>query len=113
MRSKDEDGIFDSNDKVEVDVFNDEELKTYNRTFAQTFFTIISWVLWIGGFIFAGFSALVSVGSDTQFSFTVFISTFVIYFISGCFSFCVAELFKILQKILNTLNETKEMMSKW
>ena len=75
---------------------------------AATFFTVIAWLLFIGGLILA---IAISISTEeygyyssrTNFNFTTFISTFITYFIYGCFALCAAELFKKLQTIVNLL----------
>lgn len=87
----------------------DEEID--GNSTAATFFSVLAWILWIGGLIVAIVSANVTVTNqgyystytESQFSFTVFMSAFIIYFISGCFAMCAAELFKKLQTIVNLL----------
>lgn len=75
---------------------------------AATFFTIIAWLLWIGGLIIAIAGALSTeeygyYRTRTNLNFTLFITAFLTYFIYGCFAMCAAELFKKLQTIVNLL----------
>lgn len=83
---------------------------TDQKSNAATFFTVLAWILWIGGLIIAivGSNVTVQKGgyysyTTTEFSFALFMSTFVIYLISGAFCLCAAELFKKLQTIVNLL----------
>ena len=85
----------------------DVEIETESSGAAK-FFTVIAWLLFIGGLILA---LVVSITEEqygyystrTVFNFTTFISTFITYYIAGCFSLCAAELFKKLQAIVNLL----------
>ena len=78
-------------------------------SFAVRFFSVIAWVLWIGGFIVSIISANTTqegyYGTYTSFSFAIFISSLFTYFIYGCLSYCAAELFKKLQTIINLLKK--------
>lgn len=78
-----------------------EEMKTW----ASTFFVILAWITWIGGFIFSLVQGLVSKRYGTEFDFNIFLTTFVIYFFVGCFSLCMSELFKKLQGIYRELKK--------
>ena len=87
-----------------------EDIAT-SKSGAAVFFTIIAFILFIGGLIVASNSAYVTVEKGYRYTYTVrefsntlFWSTYVIYFISGCFSLCAAEMFKKLQAIVNLLN---------
>lgn len=97
--------------KISISLDNDNI--EVNST-AATFFTILGTLLWLVGLILAILTANISVTIGTyythteqQFSFPLFMSTFIIYFISGCFSFCAAELFKTLQTIVYLLKIKK------
>jgi len=73
------------------------------KSWAGGFLTVIAGILWIGGLIIAILGANVENGWRTEFNFEIFMSIFIIYFISGCFALCAAELFKKLQEIINLL----------
>lgn len=78
---------------------------------AATFFTIVACILFVGGFILALVSSISREWIsgyyrghyETKFDFMIFITTFLTYFLYGCFSLCAAELFKKLQTIVNLL----------
>lgn len=79
---------------------------------AAIFFTVLAWVLWIGGLFISIKSGVVTseissyfsyTSSSSQFVFSVFMSSFITYLIGGCICLCAAELFKKLQTIVNLL----------
>lgn len=78
---------------------------------AALFLIILGWVLIIGGIIVSYSAGNISTTesglyrtyTSTKFDFTVFISSFIVYLVSGAFCFCAAELFKKLQTIVNLL----------
>ena len=78
-------------------------------SFAVRFFTVIAWILWIGGLIISIAGAITTessyYGSETKFSFLVFITSAFSYFIYGCIAYCAAELFKQLQTIVSLLKK--------
>lgn len=79
---------------------------------AAGFFRALGIFLLCLGFIISIITANVEVidlkGKTTkEFSFTVFMSTYVVYAISGAFCFCAAELFNKLTEIVNLLKEIK------
>ncbi len=86
----------------------DLEKDTEGKSVAATFFSVISWLIWLGGLIIAITNAISTeqisyYRSNTSFNFVIFITTFLTYFIYGCFAMCAAELFKKLQTIVNLL----------
>ena len=74
---------------------------------ASTFFMIVALIFWIGGLILSLAGANVTVQSGwrevQKFNFTVFITSFLTYFIYGCLAMCASELFDKLRKIINLL----------
>lgn len=86
---------------------------------AATFFAAIAWIIWIGGLILAIALSVYEAEvrnywsyTETKFSFSTFITTYITYFVYGCVSMCAAELFKKLQGILNTLKDIKGRLNK-
>ena len=83
---------------------------------SATFFAVLAWILWVGGLIVSiivanqevqhvstSYYGTTRITTTTEFSFTVFMSTFAIYLISGALCMAVSELFKKLQTIVNLL----------
>lgn len=70
---------------------------------AATFFTVIAWILWIGGLIVA-----IALSYETRFNFGNFITTLISYLLYGSFCMCASELFKKLASINNTLSDIKK-----
>ena len=77
------------------------------KSWAGRFLTVIAVILWVGGLIISISGANVENGWRKEFSFEIFMSIFIVYFISGCFALCGAELFKKLQEIVNLLKKGK------
>ena len=77
------------------------------RSWAAGFCTGIAWLLFIGGFIVAIISAMAEnvLTNNETFSFSVFLSTYAVYLIAGCFALCMRELFEQLQRIVNLLRK--------
>ena len=77
------------------------------RSWAAGFCTGIAWLLFIGGFIVAIVSAMAEnvLTNKETFSFSVFLSTYAVYVIAGCFALCMRELFEQLQRIVNLLQK--------
>ena len=87
---------------------------------SAVFFTGLAWVLFIGGLILAialAFQQVPSVSTNyygrattsysTEFSFSLFLTTYSSFFIGGMFCLAAAELFKKLQTIVNLLRSRK------
>jgi len=90
--------------------------QTKGNSAAATFLKIVSWILWIGGFIVAAVSATTDVYnvygySDTEFSFGIFFITLFTYAMYGALTMCAAELFsnvsRILSALLSIVNKSK------
>ena len=84
------------------------EKEADNTSVAADFFTILAWLLWIGGLIISIVGALSTeeygyYRTRTVFNFLPFITSFITYIIYGCFALCAAELFKKIQTIINLL----------
>ena len=85
-----------------------KEEKEAAKSGSATFFKVIAWLLFIGGLIIAIAASVTTeeygyYRTRTNFNFQMFLSVYITYFISGCFSLCAAELFKKLQTIVNLL----------
>lgn len=73
---------------------------------AVNFFIGLAWVAWIGGLLVAAFnSKSPDKWGNMEFSFSLFLSNYVVYILAGCFSLCAAELFKKLHEIWIELRE--------
>lgn len=85
-----------------------QEDKEAEKSGSATFFTIIAWLLFIGGLIIAISTSLTTeeygyYSKRDNFNFALCVTSYLPFFISGCFSLCAAELFKKLQTIVNIL----------
>ena len=72
-------------------------------SFSASFFTTIGVFILLVGLIFSVIIAASTKGAE----FTAFVNTFPIFLFSGLFCFCIAELFKKLQTIVNLLRAKK------
>jgi len=70
---------------------------------AASFLKVMAWILWIGGFILANLTANVDTGYETEFSWTIFFTTFLTYTLYGGLVMCAAELFTNIQAIRDAL----------
>ena len=87
---------------IRKDLVPKEEAKE-EKSFSASFFAGIGAVTIFFGLIFSIVVADAAKGSE----FTAFINTFMIFLFSGLFCFCIAELFKKLQTIVNLLRGKK------
>ena len=103
-------------EKLKIDrVAEKKEIEQDSSSGASTFFNVLGWILLIAGFIIAIAGANVEVikssgyrtYTEKEFSFTVFITAFLVYIIYACFCFCAATLFKELRTITNLLRRKK------
>lgn len=93
----------------------DKDIEKESASGASTFFNVLGWILLVAGFAVAVSAANIDVvkGSgyyartEKEFSFTVFMTGFLVYIIYACFCFCAATLFRELRTITNLLRRKK------
>ena len=88
------------------------------KSSAANYFIVLALILWIGGLVVSAIMAnqevqhvtttsygTTKINTTTEFSFTVFMSTYAIYAVSGALCLAASELFKKLQTIVNLLRK--------
>lgn len=79
----------------------------YKGSWAAKFLKVIAIILFIGGLIVSYTTANIEVvgkyGSHNEFRWEIFIETYLIYGLAGCFTLCACELFENIQRIADSL----------